>query len=471
MDFKEGISKVRALEQEYLKHKYIANNQNSLESIRTFGEWHSTASVLFSLAHLENDKNFQKFQEENTGGNAYVLANIYDVIHSSYEILMAKVEKSSFETSTTNNDNCPEVFISHSSKDKMFVKAFIDDFLKKGLSLNDNEIACTSFEATGVTPGENIPSYIKQNIKGAKICICMVSKNYKSSEVCMNEVGAAWALDKPPIQIVLPNTDFSELGWLLNTDKAAKIDDEDSLDNLMETICAKVGIPIVSPKHWNPCKRDLLESLKQILVTHEDKNSDKPFLQFTNGSNEITIHPIYLITTFGKPSSRKSTGGSDSYHFSLPPQVFNYALCPIEIELVNKGNALESVIVRIESDNGHFEAGNTECPKFFPNILQKYNIEDKYCEFDLGLCNAQINKKLDCFYIKSIEIAGEGYECDCKKNLEAKCINLKYTISTKNKPYYGELLIKVEPKFIRDNSLDKKLMGRIMIEDYKTTRH
>lgn len=475
MNIQEQINKVEELEKNYLAHKYIRTDENSLESIRTFQEWHSAASVLFCEFISEEDKFLKTFVEADISGNAYVLASIYDSIHTSYKILMSKVEKAQKQKhndiSAESHGDCPFIFISHSSKDREIVKLFIDNILKKGLGLTDENIACTSFEATGVNPGDSIPAYIKHNIKGSKICLAMVSKNYKSSEVCMNEVGAAWALDKPPIQIVLPNTDFSELGWLLNTDKAAKIDDGDSLDNLMETICAKVGILIVSPKHWNPCKRDLLESLKLLLITHEDKSCDKPFLQFLNGSNEITIHPIYLVTTFGKPSSRKSIVGSDPYHFSLPPQVFNYALCPIEIELMNKGNALESVIVRIESDNGHFEAGNTECPKFFPNILQKYNVEDNYCEFDIGLCNAQINKKLDRFYIKSIEIAGEGYECDCKKNLEAKCIHLKYTISTKNKPYYGELLINVEPKFVRDYSLDKKLMGRMMIEDYKTTQH
>lgn len=465
MDILEEKKRVRALEHEYLKHKYIANNQNSLESIRTFGDWHSAASVLFTLAHLDNDTNFRKFQDENTGGNAYVLANTYDVIHSSYEILMAKVENKSNEIDKNNYDNCPQIFISHSSKDKLFVKTFVDDFLKKGLSLSDHDIACTSFEATGVTPGENIPLYIKHNIKGAKICICMVSKNYKSSEVCMNEVGAAWALDKPPIQIVLPNTDFSELGWLLNTDKAAKIDDEDSLDNLMETICERIGIPVVSPKHWNPCKRDLLNSMKQLLEIQED-NSDIPFLQFTNGLIENTINPIYLMKTYGKPSIQKNNYERDPFYYVLP-QITNHALCPIEIELVNNGKALEGVFVKIEANNVHFEAGNLESPKIIQTVLQKYSIEDTLCEFELGVCNAKINKRLDRFYIKSTEITGIGYECDCLHNLETRKIVLNYTISTKEKPYYGQLFLNITPKVVREYSLDESLRGKFLIEEYK----
>ena len=271
MNIKEKIKQVRCLEQDYLRHKYIASDQNSLKSIETFGKWYSAASVLFSLANLEEDSNYKKFQEENTGGNAYALSSIYDIIHSSYEILMAKVDNNIDSPIVANNDTkVPLIFISHSSKDKETVRVFIDFVLKNGLNLTDTDIACTSFEATGVSPGDNIPSYIKRNISGAKICLSMVSINYKNSEVCMNEVGAAWALGKPPIQIVLPNTNFSELGWLLNTDKAAKIDDEDSLDSLMEVICYKIGIPIRNPKNWNPCKRNLINTLKMISDRNED---------------------------------------------------------------------------------------------------------------------------------------------------------------------------------------------------------
>ena len=48
----------------------------------------------------------------------------------------------------------PLIFISHSSKDREIVKLFIDNILKKGLGLTDEDITCTSFEATGVNPGD-----------------------------------------------------------------------------------------------------------------------------------------------------------------------------------------------------------------------------------------------------------------------------------------------------------------------------
>lgn len=268
MNIQERIKKVEELEKNYLDHKDIRMDENSLESIRIFQEWHSAASVLFCDFISEDDRFLKTFVEADISGNAYVLSRVYDSICTSYKILMSKVEKGQKQKhkdiSAESLDDCPLVFISHSSKDREIVKLFIDDILKKGLGLTDENIACTSFEATGVNPGDSIPVYIKQNIKGAKICLAMVSQNYKSSEVCMNEVGAAWALDKAPVQIVLPDADFCELGWLLNTAKASKIDDVDCLDSLEEKLCTSIGIPVPIAKHWNPCTRDFLKSLNTL---------------------------------------------------------------------------------------------------------------------------------------------------------------------------------------------------------------
>lgn len=214
MNIQEHINKVEELEKIYLAHKYIRMDENSLESIRTFQEWHSAASVLFCEFISEDDKFLKTFVEANISGNAYVLASIYDSIHTSYKILMSKVEKAQRQklndSSTESHGDSPLIFIS------------------------------------------------------SKICLAIVSQNYKSSEVCMNEVGALSKAQAAPLQIVLPNADFCEPGWLLNTDKASKIDDVDCLDSLEEKLCASIGVPVPTAKHWNPCTRDFLNSLKTL---------------------------------------------------------------------------------------------------------------------------------------------------------------------------------------------------------------
>lgn len=184
--------------------------------------------------------------------------------------------------------NKPLIFISHASKDKLLVKSFVDNILKKGLGLKDENIVFTSYEATGVVPGDNIPNYIKQNIEKANIVLAMVSHNYKASEVCMNEVGAAFALDKTLVQIMLPNTNIDKLGWLIHLDKAARIDNRDSLDSLEEVICKEMGLNIPIAKHWNPCTQDFLDSLKSTTDLYSYDNPLCTVIGRTRNKNDIT---------------------------------------------------------------------------------------------------------------------------------------------------------------------------------------
>jgi hypothetical protein len=109
-----------------------------------------------------------------------------------------------------------KIFISHSSKDIKIVEAFVKHILRLGLEIPANRIFCTSMEGQGVKSGEYIPDRLKAEIKKSCIAFLLISKNYKKSEVCLNEVGAAWvSLEKTNvIPILLPDVDFNELGFL-----------------------------------------------------------------------------------------------------------------------------------------------------------------------------------------------------------------------------------------------------------------
>lgn len=109
-----------------------------------------------------------------------------------------------------------KIFISHSSRDINYVKSFIENVLLLGLDIPSERIFCSSMESQGVKSGQYIPDRLKEEINKSSLALLFVSKNYKSSEICLNEVGAAWAtLNKESvIPMLLPNTEFSELGFL-----------------------------------------------------------------------------------------------------------------------------------------------------------------------------------------------------------------------------------------------------------------
>jgi len=71
-------------------------------------------------------------------------------------------------------------------------------------------------EGRGVKSGQYIPDRLREEINKSSLALLFVSNNYKESEICLNEVGAAWAtLSKDSvIPMLLPNTSFSELGFL-----------------------------------------------------------------------------------------------------------------------------------------------------------------------------------------------------------------------------------------------------------------
>ena len=140
--------------------------------------------------------------------------------------------------------NTPKIFISHSSLDKEIISSFVEKVLRLGLGLDVRDIAYTSEESMGVEPGEDIARYIKENIMDASVVLLMISSNYKRSEICLNEMGATWALEKKCISVVLPDSDFSQLGWLTSFKKAIQLNSRDQLPSLCEKIAHELLIDL-----------------------------------------------------------------------------------------------------------------------------------------------------------------------------------------------------------------------------------
>ena len=124
------------------------------------------------------------------------------------------------------------VFISHSSKDKQYVTDFVNHILCLGIGLSPDDIFCTSIEDMTMRNGEDIRMHIQENIRSAEYSFLLVSNNYKASEVCVNEMGAVWAYETNVRLFLLPNTDFTSIGWLCDTRKADKLTDSVALDRL-----------------------------------------------------------------------------------------------------------------------------------------------------------------------------------------------------------------------------------------------
>ena len=135
------------------------------------------------------------------------------------------------------------IFISHSSKDKDIMEKFTDDILQLGIGLSHEDIFCTSIEEMGIKNGEDIRRHIRDNVQLADFSFLMISKNYKQSEICLNEMGAVWATDNQVRYYIMPDVDFKEIGWLCDAYKASKLDDPVVLDTLEQELTDFYGLP------------------------------------------------------------------------------------------------------------------------------------------------------------------------------------------------------------------------------------
>ena len=128
-----------------------------------------------------------------------------------------------------------KIFISHSSKDKTIVEAFTN-LLRLGANISHEDIFCTSIEEIRIKNGEDIRQHIQNNVNFSDFAILLISQNYKQSAICLNEMGAVWAIDKKVRTYVLPGLQESEVGWLIDVKTAEKINDLTALAALYDDL-------------------------------------------------------------------------------------------------------------------------------------------------------------------------------------------------------------------------------------------
>ena len=142
-----------------------------------------------------------------------------------------------------NKGTCKKIFISHASKDKEIVDSFVT-LLTRGGRIAQDDIFCTSIDGMKITNGEDIRKHIQENVNYADFAILLISKNYKESEVCLNEMGAVWAIDKKVKAYVFPDLQEEKVGWLINNNAAEKLNNPTALASLYEELQQFYGLPL-----------------------------------------------------------------------------------------------------------------------------------------------------------------------------------------------------------------------------------
>ncbi|MBO3657849.1 toll/interleukin-1 receptor domain-containing protein [Acinetobacter haemolyticus] len=162
------------------------------------------------------------------------------------------------------NSNLKKIFISHATADKEIVELFID--LLEDIGLKSNQIFCSSFEGYGIPLGEDFLDRIKQELSSDVIVLFIITNNFYQSKVCLCEMGAAWALSKGHIPIVVPPLSYSDIKGVIPMTQGLLINDLPKLNSLKDKleqdfkIEEKVGANI-----WERKRKKFIESLDKYI--------------------------------------------------------------------------------------------------------------------------------------------------------------------------------------------------------------
>lgn len=162
-----------------------------------------------------------------------------------------------------DHSNKKKFFISHSSDDKPLVNSFIKEILKIGCGFKDEDIFCT-LDPSAIRTGDDFRDQIIENMKKCDYILLFISENYNLSDICKNEIGAAWALKgKRVLPFILPGTSFKQMGFLNVVKQGASITEKRKLDELYQELCDNYDMKPNWPS-FNKAKEDFINSITTI---------------------------------------------------------------------------------------------------------------------------------------------------------------------------------------------------------------
>jgi len=165
-----------------------------------------------------------------------------------------------------------KIFISHASSDEPIVKSIIDDLLVGALSVKISEIFCTTTDGMKIESGEDWRNSIIDALRNSTLTILIITPNYKESEVCICEMGAAWVTSAKVLPFVVEPINYSSVGIIQQPKQVEKLLEEKSLDRLKDIVQSSLNIEPkeIKSDRWTVKKIEFLQKIKKHL-------KDNPF--------------------------------------------------------------------------------------------------------------------------------------------------------------------------------------------------
>lgn len=302
------------------------------------------------------------------------------------------------------------IFISHAEKDKHIVGLFIDLILKAALSIPTSAMFCTSYDGVKIKTGDDWRKSIQQNLLISEVVLLIITSNYKESEMCMNEMGAAWASTAKVIPLIAEPIKYKTAGIIQEPIQQTKLLKDKDLDKLKDVLqeILKISPHDIKTDLWNTKKDNFILSAEKYIAANPfpvpvERAAFDDLIQENNKFKQNITNKVEEITKLKeiieKLEKVKDKTEVDKIKKEIQPSTqfeeFE-ALCK------NASNALKKVpsIIRgiIFKDytgkgmciNGHYNQSDID------NALAEDYIDDDYCViWNETLTMSKIKKALD----------------------------------------------------------------------------
>ena len=201
----------------------------------------------------------------------------------------------------TKDDKLPHmIFISHSSKDKEFTKAFVD--LLFDIGLNEDDIVCSSYPGLGVPLRASVYEWLVGKFQECDLHVFyFLSHNYYKSAASLNEMGAAWAMKQKWDGILLPGFSFSEISGCIDPSQIGIKFDGDTeelkhrLGELKDDIVEEFGLRAVSATRWEKIRNEFIDTIQKINLSEEHLQDDEYTPTSVVKKRGITIYACVML--------------------------------------------------------------------------------------------------------------------------------------------------------------------------------
>jgi hypothetical protein len=171
-----------------------------------------------------------------------------------------------------------KIFVSHSSKDRIFTDKFVD--LLRIIGLRNNQIYYSSYEETGSDFLEDCLERIKQEFQTNELMVIfMLSTYFYSSNICLAEMGATWVIvNDNYVPVLLPPYDYNNItGTIKSTQNSMMIYNKDistKIEQFKDKIEKFFEITEKIPStEWQRNKSKFIDFINETASKYEDVES------------------------------------------------------------------------------------------------------------------------------------------------------------------------------------------------------